>query len=305
MILAGLGMLDCLPLELLWIIFQSLDVESCFNFRQVNRGARHLISNLPKYQAVARHALQCLRAVLQTGIGRYLAIADLYHPLCLGTCSICKKSFGGFLFLPTVTRCCFPCITSSPRLRVVSLWALRTKSGISVRRLRQLLPVVRTLPGAYTILRRRRVKRTEVVAEVRAMDLLGAMGFPVKTSDIYFNAGAMGYAYVWRFMVSTVLPRLDPRTGHVEQGFSCKGCQIVLEKPRWLWPNDVFDRRDRVYSSEGYLDHFLVCPEAIRLWRESRGGTITIREPEFTRRGGYLASPDCCDRCNTLTGRIT
>ncbi|KAK3317831.1 F-box domain-containing protein [Cercophora scortea] len=288
--ITGLGALERLPLELLSSICFLLDIRSCFILRQVNRRAREVVSSLYNYRAVAKHGLETLRAVLRTGVARYLTISDLYRPLCLGGCRLCGSEFGGFLFLPTVTRCCFACVRESPRLWLVTLSALRRRSGMTRQRLTQMMPVMRSLPGRYMMEQKRQTQRWELLVREQSLE---ALGFAITTRRRSGVPMISPNTAIWRYMVSTPLPLLNPTTGEVQHGLSCKGCQIALEiaDAHGARSAGLSENRDRVYSREGYLEHFPTCAESITLWQESEAGTVSIREPEFTRRGGYLKDP--------------
>jgi hypothetical protein len=44
--------------------------------------------------------------------------------------------------------------------------------------------------------------------------------------------------------------------------------------------------RDRVYSRDGYMEHFKWCSFAQRLWQDSQGGTVPVQVPDWVTRGG-------------------
>lgn len=84
------------------------------------------------------------------------------------------------------------------------------------------------------------------------------------------------------------LSRSDRRTGEVERGVSCAGCQLAIEKNivsgAEKWP---YEARVKVYAQDGFLEHFGWCKQAQLLWESSDGGRIEPAElPEPVRRGG-------------------
>lgn len=93
-------------------------------------------------------------------------------------------------------------------------------------------------------------------------------------------------------MGSSALPYYDKRTGKIEFGVSCAGCQLALEKDiigtrveKW-----AFEARDKVYAQDGFLEHFRWCDQAQILWRSSDEGHNWPKElPEAARRGGYFS----------------
>lgn len=91
-------------------------------------------------------------------------------------------------------------------------------------------------------------------------------------------------------MASCALPYYDRRTGGVERGVPCAGCQLAIEKDivggGEKWP---YGARNKVYARDGFLEHFRWCEQAQRLWISSDGGSIEPAElPEDARREGYF-----------------
>ncbi|KAF4971532.1 hypothetical protein FZEAL_9816 [Fusarium zealandicum] len=282
---AGLGILGLLPLELLCIVLRNLDILSYFRFRHINRQTRALATSVLEYQAVAKHGLEGLRGVLRAGLAQTLTIRDLYSPLICEKCALCGQ-FGGFLFLPTATRCCFACIRSSPDLRVMCTSTLCRLAKISSGRLRQVLgSELCTVPGLYSMEEKRVQRPKSLVAIQVATAKLQLRG--ILDQDAAQAILGRSEHPNQRFMASTAFPWYDPDSDKVESGVSCKGCQVRLEN---LLVGS--DDRDRVFSTSSYLSHFESCVEAHELWDQSEGGTMLVREPAFTRRCGYFSSLD-------------
>ncbi|KAL7921093.1 hypothetical protein ACQKWADRAFT_296248 [Trichoderma austrokoningii] len=278
---SGLGILGRLPPELLWIVFRNIDLLSYFRFRHVNRQARALSTAVSEYQSVVKYGLEGLRGMLRAGLAQTFTIGDLYRPLICEKCALCGE-FGGFLFLPTATRCCFACIRTSPDLRVICTSTLSRLAKISTKRLLRLLgPDLRTVPGLYSM-EEHRVRRPKgLVAAQLATARLQVLGI-LDQASAQELLGRSEQANQ-RFMASTAFPWYDPDSDKIENGVSCKGCQLRVET------SHVFcDDRNRVFSRSGYLSHFSSCVEAQSLWDQSEGGTKLVQEPEFTRRCGYI-----------------
>ncbi|KAF5589359.1 hypothetical protein FPCIR_6805 [Fusarium pseudocircinatum] len=280
-----LGALDLLPNELLNIILRNLDLLSYFRFRHVNRRSRVLASGLREYKAVVRHGIEGFRGMLRTRLATYFTFDDMYRALIGETCAFCKK-FGGFLYLPTAARCCFACIENAPELRVISMSALSKLTKLSAKRLKSHVGyVLRTVPGIYSMRERPAVRPGLLLVEVEASRTLTDLG--LLTSDAVKALEARSEQKNQRFMMSTAYPWYDRITGQVENGVSCKGCQIRLETLA------VISRdRDDVFSSRGYQSHFETCKEAKDFFEESAGRTKSVAEPEMTRRKGYFNTLD-------------
>ncbi|KAF1984218.1 hypothetical protein K402DRAFT_395884 [Aulographum hederae CBS 113979] len=90
----------------------------------------------------------------------------------------------------------------------------------------------------------------------------------------------------------------------VQDGVYCKGCRIAVEKgprPGRAWQSMSLSQRrrslerekvrltdleDRVYSTEGLLEHVKQCEEAAKLWEKSEGGTVGVIDGVFVEREG-------------------
>ncbi|KAF4956832.1 hypothetical protein FGADI_3521 [Fusarium gaditjirri] len=282
---AKLGTLDFLPNELLEIILGYLDISSYFRFRHVNRRARSLASDLQQYKSVVRYGMEGFRGMLRAGLATRFTFGDMYRALTAETCTFCKN-FGGFLFLPTATRCCFACIENAPELRVEGFIAFKNITKVRMKLLTHHIGYgVKTVPGIYSMGERPATRPGLLLAEVEAVQILSTLG--VLTPEAKEVLEIKDEEKDYRFMVSTAYPWYDPNTGQVDSGVSCKGCQIRQE-------THVAISRDRddVFSSRGYQSHFETCAEAKALFEESAGGTKTVAEPEFTRRKGYFSTLD-------------
>lgn len=285
--LATLGTLRHLPNEVLVEICSYLDALSSFRLRQVNRRARQVVSGLPAYRDLSKYGSEGLRTALRTGIAGWLLVSDLYRVLCTAECSQCGF-FGPLLFLPTVERCCYRCLESSPNYRIISLSALSKVSGVSQSRLRQLVPVLRTIPGKYDIFRNYYKKRLNLVAERAVLQRLTSLGIQHLSTTI---SELRGGSTAFRCMMATAFPSLDRMSSNVQDGVSCKGCQAALETKSRENSNTMvpYELRDRSYSREKFLIHFESCEEAQKLWQASNVGTISVKEPACTRNSGFIS----------------
>lgn len=278
---AELGILDHLPAELMSMVLRELDIRSFFNFRQVNRRARVLLTGLHEYELVSKHGLEALRGLLRAELAHCFTIEDLYRPLITDECSTCG-AFGGFLFLFTAERCCFDCLQSSAHYRVLPPSAFAKIVNISPTQLKRLsIPSLRTMPGIYNMMETPARRPKYLISEEKATQTL--LGIRAVGEDVIRNLRNRREQLGQRFMVATAYPCYSLGTAKLESGVSCKGCQVRVE----FFAGDV-DDRDRVFSTRGFLSHFSQCLETQRLWAESEGGTRLVKESELTRRCGYF-----------------
>ncbi|KAI0394804.1 hypothetical protein F5Y17DRAFT_236279 [Xylariaceae sp. FL0594] len=309
---SGLGSLDRLPPELLYDIILRLDMHSLFKFRQANLCSRQMTDFLHEYRAVISHGLNLFCALLRTQLAIGVSLSDFYGALCTNACAFCG-GFGGFISLLTWNRCCFKCLQEAPETQVRTLALVRkhlhlTKSGINQLR------SFKTLPGRYTLEESVYKSRIKVVSLHQAIMVSGQQPDAAAQAKLA-NSGRNGK---FNLMGSCALPHYDRRTGRVEPGMWCAGCQLALETEtdRSSKFDLVLDARDKVYAHDEFLRHFRLCEQAQLLWRSSDEGNNRPPElPEFARIRGYFRNTrprveiescgcvcrfcklDCC-RCN-------
>ncbi|KAK7403642.1 hypothetical protein QQX98_010607 [Neonectria punicea] len=262
----GLGTLDVLPVELLSSISLMLDVSAGFRFSQVSRRARGVVASIPEYYHLGDHALQCLCALLRTDIGQHVAVTTLHSALLSQDCQACGL-FAGYLFLPTVTRCCFPCIESAKGLSAAPLEKLASESDMSIGQLKASIPIFHTLSTSRSSTGRG--GRTFLVAEKHCIDILRSRGHPEPVPAYFSLMHLPGFGHE----ASVTMPSFNPKTGEIQTGVSCKGCQVAMK----LSPSEeAFEHRRRVYSREKFLEHFDECAHAKKIWASSQR-TLSIR----------------------------
>lgn len=281
----GLGSLDRLPLELLHDIMLRLDMHSLFKLRQTNLRSRQMVDSLKEYEVVVLHGLNLLCALLRTRLATGVSLFDVYYALCTKACALCGE-FGGFISLVTWIRCCFKCLQGALETQVQSFAAVRKQFHLTKSESDQLRSF-KTLPGIYSMEESIRKSRITVVSVYQAVLVSGQQPHALAQAQ----PANSGRNQKFNFMGSCALPHYDRRTGKVEDGISCAGCQLAVEKDiigskgeQW-----AFEARDKVYSHDGFAEHFRWCEQAQLLWRSSGEGRNRPAElPEVARRGGYF-----------------
>lgn len=290
----GLGSFERLPIELLHDILSRLDMRSVLNFRQTNLGARLTLDSFDQYQMVVSHGLNLLCALLRTRLATSISLFDCYDALCTKACPLCGE-YGGFVSLLNWTRCCFECLQRAPETQVRSLHSTRVSQkelGVPKAKIKQLRSF-KTLPGIYSMAESVTNCRTTVVSayQLVLMSERDSHAILARTRE----EAERGRREKLNFMGSCALPYYDRRSSRVEHGVSCAGCQLALEKDiigseGEDWP---FEARNKVYSRNGFLDHFRWCQQAQVLWNSSGQGSNQPPElPEFARTGGF-SNNDC------------
>jgi hypothetical protein len=146
----------------------------------------------------------------------------------------------------------------------------------------------KALPGIYTMCETPLKSRVALVSLYQVTLVCGRESRTLAGIEwVGFNRGPK-----LNFMGACALPRFDEKTGKVEHGVSCAGCQLASEKDIAGTRDDGFlDKvRDMVYSHDGFLGHFRWCGQAQLLWESSDGGKRWPPElPHFAWKGGFLA----------------
>ncbi|CAH0018163.1 unnamed protein product [Clonostachys rhizophaga] len=274
---APLGVLGHLPNEVLVEMCSHLDVRSTFKLRQVNRLAREIVSASPAYRDLAKHCLESLRGALRTGISSGLPMTELHRLLYKPECSRCGN-FGPLLFLPLIERCCYKCLLLDGEYRLISLDALSEATKVSPSRLRELLPVLRTLTGNYFLLCGEQPERLDLVsyrAILQCSTPLDIQHLP------NFVPNPEDEDIILRCTAATPFPYLDKAGSNIDHGVSCLGCEMVALDRSRAAPNkkEATKLGEMAFSREGYLVHFQSCKEAQKLWQESHEGTAKAVEP--------------------------
>lgn len=283
----GLGAFDLFPLEVSQAILSILNMDSLFKFRQVNLRSRQTVDSLRQYQLIVSHGLNCLCALLRTQVACSVSLLEFYSALCTKVCFLCGD-FGGFLSLLTWRRSCFKCLRGASETQVQTLNTARKEYQLTKDELRQLRSF-KTLPGVYSMEESKYKSRIAIVSIHQA----GLFRRRQSQTRRRLPLASLTRMQKYNFMGSCALPYYDKFTGQVEHGISCAGCQLAIEKfiigaqaERW-----AFEARDKVYSQDGFLEHFRWCEQAQLLWKSSIEGQKRPRElPGLARRGGYFGS---------------
>ncbi|PYH37593.1 F-box protein [Aspergillus neoniger CBS 115656] len=293
----SLGQLDVLHLELIHEICLYLDIESLIRFRQVSRRAQQSVSTSRFYRETTTHALDAFCALLRTKVANQFTLTELFTALCTRDCLLCGSSFGGFLFLPTLLRCCFSCIQKDRLPRLVpyadAKWYIssKCKTASKTYSLLKSLPILRTIPGIYSMQEVSSKGRRQLVT---MDDLIRVVGSKPTSDEEATWTAAKSYSNL-PFMATTTLPYLDRASGRIEHGVCCTGCQVSLEEgltKGMRFGADGLVLRDRVYSHEGLIEHFRECLKAQEVWKLRKMGTSVAKVSEFVRRRGYFKERD-------------
>lgn len=140
----------CLPLELQQLIYGNLDTKSLLCLSLSSRAARSCVEAVPEWRHLSGHCPEMLAAMSQMKLLRRHTVVQLdkgfRFPRCMG-CPTLK--YGAYIFLPTVERCCWVCLSYNPLFRVISLVKASRIFAISIRRIFLDLYIFQSIPGTY------------------------------------------------------------------------------------------------------------------------------------------------------------
>lgn len=309
----SLGLFDQLPLEIVHLILHQLDVHSLTQFSYVAARGRPTILSLPAYQILVRHAPQALAALRLTKLMRFHSISHLLAALTSSRCATCP-AYGPYLFLPPCERCCWNCLRYNPARRVVTQAHARTSFALSLKEVRK-LPVLFSLPGRYDITRNEVLKQHQLVSVSAARDLaLSIHGSAEKVVNLtegrkYKIMTALRIRFLQRSFTinaeqdpltvpdqgnnfndpffgfaSIPFPSLSGRSGVLEHGLWCKGCEKMHNDfharrlpTAVLYTGDPYRKfshmLNQAYSRSGLLRHSQKCCGAEALILRKQGGT--------------------------------
>lgn len=115
---SSLGVLGCLPPELMLNMIAQMDFLSIVRFSQVSVQANAYVRSCHEFRSFLGSVPEAVKALCRLGILSLHSVANLYGALRAEECAICGES-GPFLFLPTCQRCCDWCRKHHPSLQLI------------------------------------------------------------------------------------------------------------------------------------------------------------------------------------------
>jgi hypothetical protein len=123
------GALSRLPVELLYMIINQLDIRSVFRLAATCQQFLFMIYSWSTFRDVATHAMSAIVALHKTRLLHHVTVADLHSVLQSSTCSGCGHP-GPYLFLVTCERICFFCLRYNPCFYLLRVYWAKGLFGI-------------------------------------------------------------------------------------------------------------------------------------------------------------------------------
>lgn len=167
-----IGILDCLPLEILQWALNLLDFQSLSCVSHASLLVKRVVESLPSYCDLMEHAPQTLKALGLTGLVHVHSAAALHDTLQSEACVSCGK-YGAFLSLLTCEWCCYECLRQNHALWAISVNQAKKCFGLSFNHLKQ-VSILHSIPGFYSIrqVSRRRSQRLVSVKEAKKLAIM-------------------------------------------------------------------------------------------------------------------------------------
>ncbi|KAK2768796.1 hypothetical protein FQN54_000652 [Arachnomyces sp. PD_36] len=139
-------MLTAFPLEIIHTILFALDLASLRTARRVNSYFQASVESLRAYQLLEQYAARTLQVIYLMGLDSAVSVEQLFTEFCQPSCRGCG-SFGPFVFLPTVRRCCAKCLCEKDEFQMIPTQWASNFFGITWYMARKSLPVIRCPEG--------------------------------------------------------------------------------------------------------------------------------------------------------------
>ncbi|KAF2225347.1 hypothetical protein BDZ85DRAFT_92011 [Elsinoe ampelina] len=135
---SDMGMLDRLPPEIMDMVVTKLDPASLFRLHQTCRRANLMVHRLPNIEKMFKELLWLVSGLRAVGCRRKVKFLQAGEAMMNGRCSRCRRSFGQWVFLPTLERACFKCISIKKDFRLINAETLRKAFNFTAGDLRQI-----------------------------------------------------------------------------------------------------------------------------------------------------------------------
>ncbi len=244
-------------------MLRSPDIDPLFKFHQINRRSREIVDSLPQYQRILSHRLNLFRALLRSWLAICTSLLDFHQaPTMCQKLPFLRGTFWIYISV-AMDPLLLQMYRAAPETQVQTLATAQDEDVFRLTRTQlSRLGVLETLPGRYKL--SQNVYRCPV-------NVVSAHQFAVVARQTRLSLWTnMEEENKFTFMASRALPYYDRRARRVEDGMSYAGCRLCVEKrPSTL---NIFSLQDRVYTEDGFLDHFRWCAHAQLRWKSSGEG---------------------------------
>ena len=141
-----------LPLEILHMVLLSMPYPALRAFMAVNSAAFNIVMAMPEFRILSKHGRNVVRMLERVRLHNSFSTANVYEVFTSPSCTYCG-SFGAYVFLPGLLRCCQNCAENDYRLLPISKSLAKKKindGGFNLTpQMLDNLPMMTTQPGTY------------------------------------------------------------------------------------------------------------------------------------------------------------
>lgn len=240
------GNLGKLPPELLCMVFRDMTCEDLEVLHSCSTGGRIAILAFPLYHTLLKYAPTILAILKETGLARSFTVTKIYETFTSSLCTACGE-FGGYVFLPSFTRCCLYCAETELKFLPISRDGAKTEFGVKGKKILDSLPQLKSIEGYYN----------SVMGDIKyyTQHLILFNRELVKTKrhphhvlawarHSQRHVGENSIKAHQRYMALTPLPCFMPKSASVERGVYCAGCAIRAKEHYGCSGDDIYRNRE-------------------------------------------------------------
>ena len=296
----SIGDLEVFPHEILEFILKNLNFRTLGEVRLVNKKGKCVVDNLREYKHMMDYAPGVIHALTLTRTAPFFSADHLSMLLFDERCRTCDD-FGPYMFLPLAWRCCYFCLYTDPRYRIISLSAATCEFGLQKWHIYGRYPILETIYGEYNEYHGRINGDGDEYYGIRSrgnpfsggpgVEIVSAQQMRVLVYGISEmekrpwvslhgqiangpgpTSGITRGELPLRGMAAIPFPYLNPKTRVLEHGTLCEGCAtlrvlVPLTTQAQWYHSAKMKRRERSFSEAGFLAHIEECPRMESIWR--------------------------------------
>lgn len=222
------GNLGKLPPELLCMVFGDLTCNDLEALHSCSTGLGMAVLAFPQYHRLLKHIPNVLAILKETRLARSFTITQLYETFVSPLCTSCGQ-FGGYVFLLSFTRCCIHCAETELKFLPISRDGARKEFGVKGKKIFDSLPQLHTIPGNYNSFYGETTYYKRKLA-LFSRELVQRSRNPEHNPSLpRYSQEHVDFNFIQahqRYMALTTLPCYVPRSGSIEEGLYCAGCNV-------------------------------------------------------------------------------
>lgn len=190
-------------------------------------GGHIAVLGFSPYYSLLKYAPAILAILKETHLARSFNIMKVYETFTSSLCANCGQ-FGGYVFLPSFTRCCLDCAETNLKFLPISRKGAETEFGVKGKRIFYNLPQLAVIQGLYSS-GRGTTKQYSQNLTLFSRELVEELSNPNhvhRARHSWRNWGNNSRKMHQRYMALTPLPCFIPKSASIEEGLYCASCAL-------------------------------------------------------------------------------